>query len=452
MSAASTTPVEELGGWRYPRTNPSLPESHHTVQVPRGVSFWRKALAFAGPGYMVAVGYMDPGNWATDLAGGARFGYTLLSVILISNLMAILLQALALKLGIATGRDLAQACRDHYSRPVSFVLWVLCEIAIAACDLAEVIGSAIALNLLFDIPLVWGVCLTALDVLLILLLQHKGFRYLEAFVIALVATVGICFGIELLMARPGLAEVVGGLVPRAQIVTNPAMLYIAIGILGATVMPHNLYLHSSIVQTRKVLPDDASRREAIRFATLDSTVALLFAFFINAAILILAAATFHQTGHQEVADIGDAYRLLTPLLGTTFASTLFAVALLASGQNSTITGTLAGQIVMEGFLNIRLPAWLRRLITRLIAIIPAVIVTALYGEHGAGSLLILSQVILSLQLSFAVVPLVYFTSQRRKMGVFVNSRLLAATAWAVALAIVGLNAWLLVGTFRQWLA
>jgi manganese transport protein len=452
VNAASTTPVEELAGWRYPRTNPSLPESHHTIPVPRGVSFWRKALAFAGPGYMVAVGYMDPGNWATDLAGGARFGYTLLSVILISNLMAILLQALALKLGIATGRDLAQACRDHYSRPVSFVLWVLCEIAIAACDLAEVIGSAIALNLLFGIPLLWGVCLTALDVLLILLLQNKGFRYLEAFVIALVATVGVCFGVELFMAQPAMAAVLGGLLPRTEIVTNPAMLYIAIGILGATVMPHNLYLHSSIVQTRKVLPDEASRREAIRFATLDSTVALLFAFFINAAILILAAATFHQTGHQEVADIGDSYRLLTPLLGTTFASTLFAVALLASGQNSTITGTLAGQIVMEGFLNIRLPAWLRRLITRLIAIIPAVIVTALYGEHGAGSLLILSQVILSLQLSFAVVPLVYFTSQRRKMGVFVNSPVLAATAWAVALVIMGLNAWLLVGTFRVWLA
>jgi manganese transport protein len=452
MSAASTTPVEELAGWRYPRTNPSLPESHHTIPVPRGVSFWRKALAFAGPGYMVAVGYMDPGNWATDLAGGARFGYTLLSVILISNLMAILLQALALKLGIATGRDLAQACRDHYSRPVSFGLWVLCEIAIAACDLAEVIGSAIALNLLFGIPLLWGVCLTALDVLLILLLQHKGFRYLEALVIALVATIGVCFGIELFMAQPAIAAVVGGLLPRTEIVTNPAMLYIAIGILGATVMPHNLYLHSSIVQTRKVLPDEASRREAIRFATLDSTVALLFAFFINGAILILAAATFHQSGHQEVADIGDAYRLLTPLLGTTFASTLFAVALLASGQNSTITGTLAGQIVMEGFLNIRLPAWLRRLITRLIAIIPAIIVTALYGEHGAGSLLILSQVILSLQLSFAVVPLVYFTSQRRKMGVFVNSPVLAATAWAVALVILGLNTWLLVGTFRVWLA
>jgi manganese transport protein len=419
--------------------------------VPRGVSFWRKALAFAGPGYMVAVGYMDPGNWATDLAGGARFGYLLLSVILISNLMAILLQALALKLGIVTGRDLAQACRDHYSRPVSFALWVLCEIAIAACDLAEVIGSAIALNLLFGIPLVWGVCLTALDVLLILLLQHKGFRYLEAFVITLVATIGICFAVELVMARPDVAAVLHGLVPRPEIITNPAMLYIAIGILGATVMPHNLYLHSSIVQTRKVLPDVESKREAIRFATLDSTVALLFAFFINAAILILAAATFHQTGHQDVADIGDAYRLLAPLLGTGLASTLFAVALLASGQNSTITGTLAGQIVMEGFLNIRLPAWLRRLITRLIAIIPAVIVTALYGEHGAGSLLILSQVILSLQLSFAVVPLVYFTSQRKKMGEFANSPLLIGAAWSVATVIVGLNAWLLIGTFRNWL-
>jgi manganese transport protein len=452
MSAASTSPVQDLPGWRYPRTLPSLPESHHTIAVPRGVPFWRKALAFAGPGYMVAVGYMDPGNWATDLAGGARFGYLLLSVILISNLMAILLQALALKLGIVTGRDLAQACRDHYSRPVSFALWILCEIAIAACDLAEVIGSAIALNLLFGIPLVWGVCLTALDVLLILLLQNKGFRYLEAFVIALVATIGLCFAVELLMARPAMAAIFQGLVPRAEIVSNPAMLYIAIGILGATVMPHNLYLHSSIVQTRKVLPDAESKREAIWFATLDSTVALLFAFFINAAILILAAATFHQSGHQNVADIGDAYRLLTPLLGTTLASTLFAVALLASGQNSTITGTLAGQIVMEGFLNIRLPAWLRRLITRLIAIIPAVIVTALYGEHGAGSLLILSQVILSLQLSFAVVPLVYFTSQRKKMGEFVNSPLLMGAAWTVAVVIMGLNAWLLVGTFRAWLA
>ncbi len=450
--SASTPPLEQVSAWRYPRVRPSLPESYHSIRVPGGVSFWRKALAFAGPGYMVAVGYMDPGNWATDLAGGARFGYTLLSVILLSNMTAILLQALALKLGIVTGRDLAQACRDHYSRPVSFVLWVLCEIAIAACDLAEVIGSAIALNLLFGIPLIWGVCLTALDVLLILLLQNRGFRYLEAFVIALVATIGVCFAIELAMAQPVLSQVVRGLVPRSQILTNPTMLYIAIGILGATVMPHNLYLHSSIVQTRKVLPDDASKREAIGFATLDSTVALLFAFFINGAILILASATFHSTGHAEVADIGDAYHLLAPLLGTTLASTLFAVALLASGQNSTLTGTLAGQIVMEGFLNIRLPAWLRRLITRLIAIIPAVIVTALYGEKGAGSLLILSQVILSLQLSFAVVPLVYFTSQRSKMGRFVNPTWLAATAWVVTIGIIGLNAWLLFGTFREWLA
>jgi manganese transport protein len=447
---ASTPPFDALTGWRYPRTRPSLPESHASVGVPWRGPFWRKALAFAGPGYMVAVGYMDPGNWATDIAAGSRFGYTLLSVVLLSNLMAILLQSLALKLGIVTGRDLAQASRDHYSRPVSFVLWVLCEIAIAACDLAEVIGSAIALNLLFGIPLIWGVVLTAFDVLLILLLQNKGFRWLEALVITLIATIGLCFAVELAMAQPAIAEVVRGLVPKTEIVTNPMMLYIAVGILGATVMPHNLYLHSAIVQTRRVAPDPASKREAIRFATLDSTVALLFAFFINAAILILAAATFHQTGHQDVADIGDAYYLLAPLLGTTAASTLFAVALLASGQNSTITGTLAGQIVMEGFLDIRLPAWLRRLITRLIAIVPAVIVTALYGERGAAGLLILSQVILSLQLSFAVVPLVRFTGQRRKMGEFANGRLLSAAAWSVAAVIVGLNGWLLVGTVGEW--
>ena len=450
--SAVTPGIDDLTGWRFPRTQPSLPESHASVGVPRNVSVWRKALAFAGPGYMVAVGYMDPGNWATDLAGGARFGYTLLSVVLLSNLMAILLQSLAVKLGLVTGRDLAQACRDHYPRPVSFVLWVLCEIAIAACDLAEVLGAAIALNLLFGIPLVWGVCLTALDVLLILLLQHKGFRWLEAFVITLIATIGICFAIELMMARPALAEIARGLVPTAQIISNPAMLYIAIGILGATVMPHNLYLHSSIVQTRRVAPDDRSKREAIRFASIDSTVALLFAFFINAAILILAAATFHRSGHQDVADIGDAFQLLTPLLGTTLASTLFAVALLASGQNSTITGTLAGQIVMEGFLDIRLPAWLRRLITRLIAIVPAVVVTALYGERGVGSLLILSQVVLSMQLSFAVVPLVQFTGDRRKMGPFTNGRLLAAFAWSVAVVIIGLNTWMLVGLGREWLA
>ena len=452
MSAAPGKLLDGLvTGWRYPRERPSLPESYHSVKVPPGAKAWRKALAFLGPGYMVAVGYMDPGNWATDLAGGARFGYTLLSVILLSNLMAILLQSLAVKLGVVTGRDLAQACRDHYSRPVSFVLWVLCEVAIAACDLAEVIGSAIALNLLFGIPLIWGVCLTAADVLLILLLQHKGFRYLEAFIIALIATIGVCFAIELFLARPDLAGVAGGLIPRGEIVTNPAMLYIAIGILGATVMPHNLYLHSSIVQTRHVLPDPASKREAIRFATLDSTIALLFAFFINGAILILAAATFHPTGYRDVADIGDAYHLLAPLLGTGIASVLFAVALLASGQNSTITGTLAGQIVMEGFLNIRLPAWLRRLITRLIAIIPAVIVTALYGSRGVGSLLILSQVILSLQLSFAVVPLVQFTSEKGKMGEFANRPWLRHLAWAIAVVIIALNAWLLVLAGTEWL-
>ena len=452
MNAASTPPVEELSGWRRPPRSPSLPESHRTVHVPRGAGFWRKAFAFAGPGYMVAVGYMDPGNWATDLAGGARFGYTLVSVVLLSNIMAILLQSLALKLGIVTGRDLAQACRDHYSRPVSFALWVLCEIAIAACDLAEVIGSAIALNLLFGIPLLWGVCLTAADVLAILLLQHRGFRYLEAFVIVLVATIGACFGVELFLARPDLAGVARGLIPTTEILRNPGMLYIAIGILGATVMPHNLYLHSSIVQTRGIGSDAASKREAIRFATFDSTVALLFAFFINAAILILAAATFHTSGNQSVADIGDAYHLLTPLLGTTAASVLFAVALLASGQNSTITGTLAGQIVMEGFLDIRLPNWLRRMITRLIAIIPAIIVTAIYGERGTASLLILSQVILSLQLSFAVVPLVQFTCDRAKMGSFANRPWVAGAAWGVTVVIVGLNLWLLVGVARQWLA
>lgn len=437
-------------GWRYPRRRPSLPESFRSVRIPRNASWWRKAFAFAGPGYMVAVGYMDPGNWATDLAGGAQFGYTLLSVILLSNLMAMLLQALTVKLGVVTGRDLAQACRDHFSRPVSFALWVLCEIAIAACDLAEVIGSAIALNLLFGIPLIWGVVITAADVLLILLLQHKGFRWLEAFVIALVVLIGVCFAVEMAISRPEVRAVLGGLVPTSQVITNPAMLYIAIGILGATVMPHNLYLHSAVVQVRHLGDSEEDKRTTIRFATLDSTVALFFAFLINAAILILSAATFHGTGHENVADIHDAHRLLTPLLGTALASGLFAVALLASGQNSTITGTLAGQIVMEGFLDIRLPAWLRRLITRLIAIIPAVIVTAIYGERGTGSLLILSQVILSMQLSFAVVPLVWFTSSRRKMGNFVNSTLLAAVAWTVTVVIAGLNLWLLVGTFREW--
>jgi manganese transport protein len=437
-------------GWRYKRRSPSLPESFRSVPVPRTGPWWRKALAFAGPGYMVAVGYMDPGNWATDLAGGAQFGYVLLSVILLSNLMAMLLQALTVRLGVVTGRDLAQACRDHYSRPVSFALWVLCEIAIIACDLAEVIGSAIALNLLFGIPMLFGVIITAIDVLLILLLQHKGFRYLEAFVIALIATIGICFAVEMLLARPEIAALVAGLVPRTEIVTNPAMLYIAMGILGATVMPHNLYLHSAIVQVRHMGDEAADKRETIKWATFDSTFALFFAFLINGAILVLAASTFHGTGYESVADIHDAHRLLAPLLGTTLAPLLFAVALLASGQNSTITGTLAGQIVMEGFLDIRLPPWLRRLITRLLAIIPAVIVTAVYGDRGTGALLVLSQVVLSLQLSFAVVPLVLFTSSKAKMGEFVNGKLLTAVAWTVTVVIAGLNAWLLVGTVGSW--
>lgn len=439
-------------GWRSQPERPSLSEVHRTLVVPRSGSFFRKILAFAGPGFLVAVGYMDPGNWATDLAGGSKYNYTLLSVIMISNFMAILLQSLSLKLGIATGRDLAQACRDHYSKPASFFLWIICELAIAACDLAEVIGSAIALNLLFGIPLVWGVCITALDVLLILLLQNKGFRYTEALVIALVLTIGVCFGLEIIFSRPDLVGIAKGFVPSSQIVMNAEMLYIAMGILGATVMPHNLYLHSSIVQTRVYELNPRGKREAIKFATIDSTFALMFALFINAAILIVSAATFYSTGHNEVAEIGDAYKLLTPLLGVTGASTLFAIALLASGQNSTLTGTLAGQIVMEGFLNIRLKPWLRRLITRLIAIVPAVIVTIIYGESGTAKLLVLSQVILSLQLSFAVFPLVMFTSDKVKMGEFVNPTWIKALAWLVAVIIASLNAWLLVQTFRGWLS
>ncbi|WP_294003385.1 Nramp family divalent metal transporter [Sphingomonas sp.] len=418
----------------------SLPESFQTVPIPgRGAGFWRKMGAFAGPGYLVAVGYMDPGNWATDLAGGSAFGYTLLSVILLSNIMAMVLQALSAKLGIVTGLDLAQACRAHYSPPVRIALWLLCELAIIACDLAEVLGTAIALQLLFGIPLVWGVILTALDVLIILLLQQRGFRWLEAFVIALLIIIGGCFAVELALAQPSIAAIAGGLVPRPEIVSNPAMLYIAIGIIGATVMPHNLYLHSSIVQTRRFDQNPEGKREAIRFATLDSSIALSLALFINAAILILAAATFHQAGRTEVAEIQDAYHLLTPMLGLGMASTLFAVALLASGQNSTITATLAGQIVMEGFLNIRLPAWLRRLVTRVLAIIPAVAVAAAYGEAGTAKLLVLSQVVLSFQLPFAVVPLVKFTSDRGKMGEFVNSTLLKVAAWVISTVIIALN-------------
>ncbi|MCX5664787.1 MAG: Nramp family divalent metal transporter, partial [Planctomycetota bacterium] len=394
-------------------------------------------------GMMVAVGYMDPGNWATDLAGGAQFGYALLSVVLISNLMAILLQHLSVKLGVVAERDLAQACRDHFGRKTSFALWVLCEIAIAACDLAEVIGSAIALNLLFGIPLVWGVIITAADVLMILALQSKGWRAIETIVAGLVFLIGGCFIYEIVASRPDLPEMLRGFIPTTQIVVNPGMLYIAIGILGATVMPHNLYLHSAIVQTRDYPRDDTGKRVAIRYATADSTIALLFAFFINAAILILAAATFHETGHQDVAGIEDAYELLTPVLGASLASTVFAVALLASGQNSTLTGTLAGQVVMEGFLDIKLRPWMRRLITRLIAIIPAVIVAAMYGASGVNKLLILSQVILSLQLSFAVVPLVWFTSSKIKMGRFVNAPWLIATAWIITAIIALLNAFLL---------
>jgi len=430
-------------GWRYESSAPSLPESFRTLPIPVDASFRRKLFAFAGPGFMVAVGYMDPGNWATDLAGGSKYGFALLSVILLSNFMAMLLQALAVKLGVVGERDLAQACRDHFSRPVSFVLWILCEAAIAACDLAEVIGSAVALNLLFGLPLIWGVCITAFDVLLILVLQHRGFRTLEILVVTLVVLIGGCFSIEIALSQPSLAGILKGFVPSTQIVTNPEMLYIAIGILGATVMPHNLYLHSSIVQTRKYELTPEGKRTALRFATLDSTIALLFALFINAAILIVAAATFHTTGHHEVAEIGDAYKLLSPLLGVTGASTLFAFALLASGQNSTLTGTLAGQIVMEGFLDIRVRPWLRRLITRAIAIVPAVIVTVMYGDHGVGALLVFSQVILSLQLSFAVFPLVMFTSDKKKMGEFVNSPLTKCAAWLVAVVIASLNIWLL---------
>jgi len=426
-------------GWKQASLLPSLREVHSSIPVPKGLGFWRKMLAFSGPGYLVAVGYMDPGNWATDLAGGSQFGYTLLSVIMLSNLMAILLQSLCARLGIATGRDLAQACRDHYSRPISFVLWVLCEIAICACDLAEVIGSAIALNLLFKIPLVWGVCITAVDVLAVMYLQNKGFRYIEALVVTLIVTIGGCFAAEIFFSRPDIAGVFGGFVPKFEVIQNAGMLYIAIGILGATVMPHNLYLHSSIVQTRKYEQTDEGKSEAIKFATIDSTVALMFALFINAAILIVAAAIFHKQGQHDVAEIQEAYKLLSPMLGVPIASMLFALALLASGQNSTLTGTLAGQIVMEGFLNIRLRPWMRRLITRLIAIVPAVICTFLYGESGTAKLLIFSQVILSLQLSFAVIPLIIFTTDRQKMGKFAAPGWVKVLAWITAGIIVLLN-------------
>ncbi|MCY7348392.1 MAG: Nramp family divalent metal transporter [Pyrinomonadaceae bacterium] len=442
----------ETKSWRREQTQPSLPESNSTMLVPRDAGFWRKLFAFSGPGFLVAVGYMDPGNWATDIAGGSRFEYALLSVIMISNLMAIFLQRLALRLGIVTDRDLAQACRDHFSPPVAFILWILCEIAIIACDLAEVIGSAIALNLLFGIPLIYGVLLTAFDVMILLLLQNRGFRWIEAVVVTMIITIGICFGIQIIASQPSIVGIAKGFIPSVQIITNPEMLYIAIGILGATVMPHNLYLHSSIVQTRQYERTSEGKREAIKFATIDSTASLILALFINAAILIVAAAVFYRTGNYQVAEIEEAYQLLTPLLGTAGASTLFAVALLASGQNSTLTGTLAGQIVMEGFLNIRIRPWLRRLITRLIAIVPAIIVTFYYGASGTTRLLILSQVVLSMQLSFAVFPLVMFTSEKAKMGEFVNSKKIKIAGYTIAVIIAALNGWLLFQTFSGWLS
>jgi manganese transport protein len=430
------------------RSTPSLPEVYRSISVPARAGFWRKAVAFSGPGFLVAVGYMDPGNWATDIAGGSQFAYRLLFVLLASNGMAILLQSLAARLGIVTGRDLAQACRDHYSRRASLALWLVCELAIAACDLAEVIGSAIALNLLFHIPLLWGVCLTALDVLAILYLQHRGFRYLEIVVLCLIGTIGLCYLAEIVMARPDWLGIAHGLIPTPEILTNREMLYIGISILGATVMPHNLYLHSSLVQTRAIERTPQGIRTAIRYNFLDSFLALNFAFLINAAILVMAAATFFRHGLHQMAEIQDAYHTLSPLLGTSLASLLFAVALLCSGQNSTLTGTLAGQVVMEGFLNIRLAPWLRRLITRLLAIIPAIVTVGLYGRQGTARLLVLSQVILSLQLSFAVFPLVSFTSDKTKMGVFANPGWLRALAWFVAWLIAALNAYLLILVFR----
>jgi manganese transport protein len=445
---AAPQAADAVTGWRHALHMPSLPESHRTIRISPNASWFRKILAFAGPGYLVAVGYMDPGNWATDIGGGSKFGYALLSVVLISNLMAMFLQALSAKLGVVTGRDLAQACRDHYSRRTSIALWLVCEVAIAACDLAEVLGSAVALKLLFGLPLIIGVVLTALDVLVVLALQGRGFRFVEAFVVTLIATIGACFAYEIFFARPLWLEAAHGFVPHLEILRNKEMLYIAIGILGATVMPHNLYLHSSIVQTRAFGQTPPERREALKYSIIDSTVALGFALFINAAILVLGAAAFHTRGMNEVAEIADAFKLLTPVLGASFASTLFAFALLASGQNSTLTGTLAGQIVMEGFLQIRLKPWIRRLVTRSIAIIPAILVIGIAGEGKVTSLLILSQVVLSFQLPFAVIPLVQFTSDRTKMGEFVNSRTTVFIAWFVAAAILFFNAELLWLIFR----
>jgi manganese transport protein len=433
-------------GWlvtRKGKEERSLSEVYGSVSVPKGASWLRHLLAFSGPGYMVAVGYMDPGNWATDIAGGSKFAYTLLSVIMISNLIAILLQALAARLGIAGDRDLAQACSDAYPRPVGVALWLVCELAIVACDVAEVIGSAIALQLLLGIPLLYGALITAADVFLLLLLLNKGFRLIEAFVIALIAIIGGCFAIEIALSAPPLATLFKGFIPTPELATNSELLYIAIGIIGATVMPHNLYLHSAIVQTRAFERTESGRRHAIRSATIDSTVALMLALFVNAAILIVAAAVFNAHGETNVEEIDQAYKLLSPLLGVGFASALFAAALLAAGFNSTVTGTLAGQIVMEGFLHIRIPLWARRLLTRGVAIVPVVVITALWGSRGTGQLLILSQVILSMQLPFAIIPLILFVSDRKKIGVFAITRPWVILSWIVAGMIVALNVKLL---------
>ncbi|MGO8673323.1 MAG: Nramp family divalent metal transporter [Capsulimonadaceae bacterium] len=433
-------------GWKAPIRIPSLPEVYRTIPVPANASTWRRFLAFFGPGYLIAVGYMDPGNWATDISGGSVYNYALLSVILLSNFTAIYLQALAAKLGIVTGRDLAQACHDAYSKPLGIFLWLSAEIGIVACDIAEVIGAGIALNLLFHIPLIIGCSLTALDVLIVLALQGKGFRYVEALVITLIFTMMVIFGLEMCYSHPDWHAAAWGFIPQAKIVTNPAELYIALGILGATVMPHNLYLHSSIVQTRRYGRAADDLKGAIKSAYTDSTIALMLALFVNAAILVLAAAVFFRTGHHEVGDIQSAYKLLTPLMGVGIATPLFAIALLASGQNSTLTGTLAGQIILEGFTRFRIPAWMRRAISRLLAIIPTLIVVGHYGMSGTGQLLIFSQVVLSVQLSFAVVPLVQFTSDKQKMGQFVNGWATQATGWALAAVIFGLNSYLVYTT------
>jgi manganese transport protein len=431
------------GGWRRERGRASLAEVFGTVKTRPTGSFWRKLVSFLGPGYLVAVGYMDPGNWATSLAGGSKFGYPLLTVALLSNLMAILLQALCARLGIGAGRDLAQACRDAFPRVVSWPLWIMAEIAICATDLAEVIGTAIGFNLLFHVPLEIGVLITALDVFIILWMQNLGFRYIEAFIVTLLGVIAICFTIQIVMAEPHWGEVIRGFAPTTDVVTNPDMLYIALGILGATVMPHNLYLHSGVVQTRQFGDSVGDRREAIHLATVDSTIALSFALLINASILILAAATFNKAGKTDVAELDQAYSFLAPLLGSAIAPTLFGIALLCCGLNSTVTATLSGQIVMEGFIDIRLPAWARRLITRGIAIVPAAVVTMWYGPKGTAQLLILSQVVLSLQLPFAVVPLVMFTADRRKMGALVAPRWVTVLAALAALLIIALNVKLL---------